>query len=261
MILLSFDIEEFDMPFEYHKEISFTEQLAISTEGTYKILDILKQADVKATFYCTANYAQNKPEVIADIVAQGHEIASHGYYHSDFKPEHLLQSKLKLEELTGKPVIGYRMARMMPVDEKEIEKAGYIYNSSINPTWLPGRYNNFDKPRKWFYLQNVLQLPASVSPVVRFPLFWISFHNLPMGIMKLLSAATYRKDGYLNFYFHPWEFTDLNKPEKYGFPGYVSKNTGNSFVKRLSDFISWAQKKNYPFGRTDEFVATIKAEK
>jgi peptidoglycan/xylan/chitin deacetylase (PgdA/CDA1 family) len=261
MILLSFDIEEFDMPFEYNKELSFPEQLAVSTEGTYKILNILKQAGIKATFYCTANYAQHKPEVINDIITQGHEVASHGYYHSDFKPEHLLQSKLKLEELTGKPVIGYRMARMMPVDEKEIEKAGYVYNSSINPTWLPGRYNNLSKPRKWFYFQNVLQLPSSVSPVIRFPLFWLSFHNLPMGIMKWLSATAHRKDGYLNLYFHPWEFTDLDKPEKYGFPGYVVKNTGDAFVNRLTDFIAWGQKKGYAFGRTDEFVAEIKQAK
>jgi len=259
MILLSFDIEEFDMPFEYHKEISFAEQLAVSTEGTYKILNILKQAGIKATFYCTANYAQNKPEVIAEIIEQGHEVASHGYYHSDFKPEHLLQSKLKLQEITGKPVIGYRMARMMPVDEREIHKAGYIYNSSINPTWLPGRYNNFNKPRTWFYDHNVLQLPSSVSPVIRFPLFWLSFHNLPMGILKWLSAAAHRKDGYLNLYFHPWEFTDLDQPEKYGFPKYVVKNTGESFVQRLTDFISWGQKNGYTFGRTDEFVTELPA--
>lgn len=257
MILLSFDIEEFDMPFEYGKDLPFDEQLSVSTEGTNKILSILKDAGIKATFYCTANYAQHKPEVIALMVAEGHEVASHGYYHSDFKPEHLLQSKLKLEEISGMPVKGYRMARMMPVDEREIEKAGYLYNSSINPTWLPGRYNNFSKPRTWFYDQKVLQLPSSVSPIVRFPLFWLSFHNLPMRLLKWLSAATHKKDGYLNLYFHPWEFTDLNKPEKYGFPGYVVKNTGNSFVNRLTNFITWAQSKGYEFSRTDGFVQQI----
>ena len=30
MILLSFDIEEFDMPFEYGKDISFENQIAVS---------------------------------------------------------------------------------------------------------------------------------------------------------------------------------------------------------------------------------------
>jgi peptidoglycan/xylan/chitin deacetylase (PgdA/CDA1 family) len=257
LILLSFDIEEFDMPFEYGKSIDFAEQLAISTEGTNKILDILLKRDIKATFYCTANYALNKPDVIARIVNEGHEIASHGYYHSDFKVEHLKQSKDALEQLTGKQVKGYRMARMMPVDEQEIFKAGYQYNSSINPTYLPGRYNNFSKPRTWFYQDGVLQLPSSVSPLVRFPLFWLSFHNLPMGILKWLSKKTYRKDGYLNLYFHPWEFTDLKKPEKFGFPGYVSKNTGVAFEKRIDNFIAWAQKAGYRFCTTGDFVERL----
>ncbi|WP_295770350.1 polysaccharide deacetylase family protein [uncultured Mucilaginibacter sp.] len=258
MILLSFDIEEFDMPFEYGKSIPFDEQLSISTQGTSSILKILKDAGVKATFYTTANYAMHKPQIVHQIIDEGHELASHGFYHSDFKPEHLLQSKAKLEEIGGVAVKGYRMARMMPVDEREIEKAGYVYNSSINPTWLPGRYNNFNKPRTWFYHHNVLQLPSSVSPLIRFPLFWLSFHNLPMGVIKMLSSATHRKDGYLNLYFHPWEFTDLDQPERFNFPKYVVRNTGEAFINRLSAFIAWAKGKGFEFSRTDAFVAAIK---
>ena len=256
MILLSFDIEEFDMPYEYGKTISFADQLSISTEGTEKILGLLKRHQVKATLYCTANYALNKPEIIEKIVADGHEIASHGYYHSDFKVEHLRQSKEALEQLTGLQVSGYRMARMMPVDEQEIFKAGYIYNSSINPTWLPGRYNNFNKPRTWFFKNQVLQLPSSVTPVVRFPLFWLTFHNLPLKLIQYLCYRTYKKDGYLNLYFHPWEFTNLNQPKRFNFPKYVVKNTGDSFVDRISEFIGWAKSKKLSFSITSDFIKT-----
>lgn len=257
MILLSFDIEEFDMPYEYGKEIAFDEQLAISNEGTLKILAILSKHNIKATFYCTATFALNRRDIIAKIIDEGHELASHGYYHSDFKPEHLKQSKDVLEEISGQPIKGYRMARMMPVDENEIWKAGYQYNSSINPTFLPGRYNNFDKPRTWFFQDGVLQLPSSVSPFIRFPLFWLSFHNLPLGILKWLSKITHRKDGYLNLYFHPWEFTDLKQPEKFGFPNYVTKNTGVDFEKRIDSFIGWAKEKGYEFEKSGDFVNHI----
>lgn len=246
------------MPFEYGKDISFDEQLRISTEGTLKILAILKKHNVKATFYCTANYANNKPDVINTIVTEGHELASHGYYHSDFKPEHLKQSKDALEQLSGQTIKGYRMARMMPVDEKEIQKAGYIYNSSINPTYLPGRYNNFSKPRTWFYQDGVLQMPSSVSPLIRFPLFWLSFHNLPLGLLKWMCRITHKKDGYLNLYFHPWEFMDIKQPEKFGFPGYVTKCTGDAFVERIDKFIGWAKAKGYDLCRTDTFVSMIR---
>lgn len=254
MILLSFDVEEFDMPFEYGKTISFADQLSISSEGTKKILLILKQHQIKATFYCTANFALNKPDIIADILADGHEIASHGYYHSDFKIEHLKQSKEVLEQLTGQEVLGYRMARMMPVDEKEIFKAGYKYNSSINPTYLPGRYNNLSKPRALFYQDHVLQLPSSVTPLIRFPLFWLTFHNLPLPLIKWMCKRTYQKDGYLNLYFHPWEFTDLNQPERFNFPNYVVRNSGKKFADRITAFIGWAKNKNYSFCKTNDFA-------
>jgi len=60
-----------------------------------------------------------------DIQKGGHEIASHGFYHSSFETADLRKSKEALEELTGQPVNGFRMARMMPVEEEEIHKAGY----------------------------------------------------------------------------------------------------------------------------------------
>ncbi|AYL96811.1 polysaccharide deacetylase family protein [Mucilaginibacter celer] len=258
MILLGFDVEEFDLPLEYGKSISFDEQLEISTRGTQTILNLLKQKNVKATFFCTANYAVNRPDIIGQIVTDGHEIASHGYFHSDFKSEHLLQSKLVLQQISRTEVTGFRMARMMPVDEAEIAEAGYEYNSSLNPTWLPGRYNNLKKPRTWFYDRNVLQLPASVSARLRFPLFWLSFHNLPLFLLKRMSGGAYKKDGYLNLYFHPWEFTDLHDKDSIGIPGYVARNSGDALTRRLADFIDWAQAKGYPFARTTDFCNTIK---
>ncbi|MCX2575626.1 polysaccharide deacetylase family protein [Pedobacter sandarakinus] len=254
MVLLSFDIEEFDMPFEYGKQIDFADQIAISRAGTISILDLLDEYQVKATFFCTVTFAENIPDLIERIIKSGHELASHGYYHSDFKPAHLLQSKLKLEELSGTSILGYRMARMMPVDENEVKKAGYVYNTSINPTYLPGRYNNFNISRTYFNKNEVLQIPASVSPLVRFPLFWLSFHNLPLGIYKWLANITYKKDGYLNIYFHPWEFTDLSDVNRFGFPAYVRKNTGPKMIDRMDHFIAWIKQKNYPFGTFKDFI-------
>ncbi len=257
MILLSFDIEEFDMPFEYGKDISFEDQISISRMGTIIILDLLKKHDIKATFFSTVVFAKEVPDLIERIINEGHELASHTYYHSNFEVSHLKLSKDTLEELSGSEVIGFRMPRMYPVDEKEIEKAGYLYNSSINPTYLPGRYNHFDKPRTYFKLNNVWQIPASVSPWFRFPLFWLSFHNLPQFVYQFLAKWTYKKDKYLNIYFHPWEFTDLNQKDRFNFPSYVSRNTGDNMTKRLDEFIKWAKKKNLTFGTFKAFLTNF----
>jgi peptidoglycan/xylan/chitin deacetylase (PgdA/CDA1 family) len=257
MVLLSFDIEEFDMPFEYGKDISFDEQIRISTEGCHTILDLLSKHGLKATFFSTVIFAQNAMPVIYRILSEGHELASHSYYHSDFKKEHLLESRLALEQLSQTKIKGYRMPRMMPVDEAEIRKAGYKYNSSINPTWLPGRYNNRHISRTYFMHCGVLQLPASVSPISRFPLFWLSFHNLPIWFYSHLAKRTYQKDGYLNIYFHPWEFTDLRNKERFGFPGYVSKNSGTHMIQRMDKFMGWINKQGYTSGTISAFIENL----
>ncbi len=90
-------------------------------------------------------------DLILDIQKGGHEIASHGFYHSSFETADLRKSKEALEELTGQPVNGFRMARMMPVEEEEIHKAGYLYNSSLNPTCIPGRYNHLGQTPHLFH--------------------------------------------------------------------------------------------------------------
>jgi peptidoglycan/xylan/chitin deacetylase (PgdA/CDA1 family) len=257
MILLSFDIEEFDMPFEYNKEISFEDQIQVSAIGTEIILDILKKHQIKATFFSTATFAINIPQLLKRIIDEGHELASHTYFHSSFEVVDLVNSKKKLEELSKTEVIGFRMPRMQPVDEKEIFKAGYIYNSSINPTFLPGRYNNLDKPRTYFKQDNVLQIPASVTPIFRFPLFWLSFHNLPLWLYKTLARWTLKTDGYLNIYFHPWEFTDLDNKESYNFPNYVSKNSGDKMTERLERFIQSFKNESIQFGTFKMFLKKI----
>ena len=131
MILLSFDIEEFDVPLEHGIEVPFEQQMAVSIEGTRKILACLKRHQIHATFFCTANFAAHAPEIIENILQDGHEIASHGYYHSSFEMEDLKRSREFLEQQTGQPVKGFRMARMMPIDEKEIKKE-FGYNDIIN---------------------------------------------------------------------------------------------------------------------------------
>lgn len=256
MVLLSFDIEEFDMPFEYGKQIAFKEQIEISITGTNLILDLLQKHNFKATFFSTVIFAQNAPAVIDRIKNEGHELASHSYYHSKFEVADLMKSKQALTELFGEEIKGFRMPRMMPVDEKEIAKAGYIYNSSINPTLLPGRYNNLNVSRTHFLKEGVLQLPASVS-LMRIPLFWLSFHNFPMWLYFRLAKMAYQKDGYLNIYFHPWEFTDLTNRDAYNFPSYVSRNSGQLMVERFDRLLSWLNKQGYSNSTIAHFVSSI----
>ncbi len=257
MILLSFDIEEFDMPLEYKGIIPFEEQISVSQNGLLKILDLLRKHDVKATFFSTVVFAEQSKDLIESLLKEGHELASHTWFHSDFKEKHLYESRTKLEELFSTKVTGLRMPRMRNIDPKAAAEAGYAYNSSVNPTYLPGRYNNLKISRTHFFEEGVLQIPASVSPNFRIPLFWLSFHNFPMWIYKKLTHDVLKNDQYLNIYFHPWEFSDIRK-NQYNLPGIATKNTGEEMVQRMDDFLFWLKKMKIPFSTFQEFQTTIR---
>lgn len=252
-ILLSFDIEEFDIPEEYNQTIDEKLKLEISRKGLEKILNILDRTNVRATFFVTAHFALHNQAIIHEI-SQKHEIASHGFYHSKFDVDDLHKSRLVLGELVGKSINGFRMARLQPVDDTEISQAGYQYNSSMNPTYIPGRYNNFFKPRTAYYSGNLLNIPVSVTPLIRFPLFWLSFKNFPLWLIKLASLFTIRHDKYINLYFHPWEFTDISS---FSLPGYIKNKSGKVMVDKLDKYIVWLKRQGQ-FVYFDELKSRVK---
>ena len=51
--------------------------------NTPKLLDILKQRNVKATFYVVATNVKRYPEIMRRIVAEGHEIGNHTVTHGN----------------------------------------------------------------------------------------------------------------------------------------------------------------------------------
>ncbi|GET46380.1 polysaccharide deacetylase family protein [Capnocytophaga felis] len=247
MVYLSFDIEEFDMPKEYGYNIDFERQIRISREGLTAILDLLKRYDAKATFFSTVVFAREVPDLIERLLAEGHELASHTFFHSEFENAHLKQSKETLEKEFNTVIKGLRMPRMAEVCSQEVKKAGYEYNSSVNPTMLPGRYNKLHVSKRLFIEEELLQIPAAVSPLFRIPLFWLSFHNFPQWFYHFLLKRTMQRRGYATLYFHPWEFTDLHQKE-FNFPGYVMRNSGDKMISRFEKLLKFISRNGWQTG-------------
>ncbi|MFQ3573510.1 MAG: polysaccharide deacetylase family protein [Thermodesulfovibrionales bacterium] len=234
-ILITIDVEEFDIPREYGIDIPEADSIEVSRQGLERLSKIISSFNIPCTIYTTALFAKKQPQLIRSL-ADRHEIASHGYYHSNHGNDDLRASKNDIEDIIGKMIYGYRQPRLMPVDTKTLSIAGYTYNSSINPTWIPLRYMNLNKPKKPFHDGNIMNLPISVTPFIRFPLFWLSFKNLPVGLYKRLSVLTLNRDRYLHLIFHPWEFADI---EDYKLPNYIKRPCGMALCDRLSDFLGW----------------------
>ena len=254
MILLSFDTEEFDVPREHGVDFTLEDGMKVSVEGTNRILDVLKQNGVKATFFCTGNFAKNAPEVMQRIMNEGHEVACHGVDHWQPKETDFAVSKQIVEQVTGRQVYGYRQPRMFPVSDEEIEKAGYRYNSSLNPAFIPGRYMHLTEPRTWFMKDGVLQIPASVTPWLLFPLFWLSLHNLPQGLYHWLVRRVVNHDGYFVTYFHPWEFYDLKDHPEFKMPFIIKNHSGQEMVQRLDRLIKMLKSRQQTFITYKEFA-------
>ena len=127
------------------------------------------------------------------------------------------------------------MPRFKKIDTQWVKDAGYKYDSSINPTYIPGRYNNLKIPRTVYKQNGFTILPLSVSTTVRFPLFWMAFKNIPYTIYKKMALDALKKDGYLSLYFHPWEFTDITK---FNIPFYIKRLCKNQLSDRLNMLIA-----------------------
>ncbi len=118
MKILSFDIEDwfhiFDPAYTYKPDL--WEKLPSRVEeNTDRILELLGEKDLKATFFCLGWVAQKHPGLIRKISAQGHQLAAHSYYHR--KTASLSKEEFRndtrrvldiLEDLGGKKVTAYR---------------------------------------------------------------------------------------------------------------------------------------------------------
>ena len=105
--------------------------------------------------------------------ASGHEIASHGYRHRliydldrDTFREYVKRSKQLLEDLTGKPVLGYRATSFSIVKDTlwaldVLREAGFRYDASMFPV-RHDIYGIEGFPRFPFVLGNgLMEIPAS----------------------------------------------------------------------------------------------------
>ncbi|MEO6220423.1 MAG: polysaccharide deacetylase family protein, partial [Ginsengibacter sp.] len=106
-ILLTFDLEEFDLPVEYGIKINEDEQMAMGKKGLDEINEILDYNSMNCTIFTTANFALRYPSQVAAL-STDHEIASHTFFHSSFKRCDLKNSRQVLEDIVSKKVNGIR---------------------------------------------------------------------------------------------------------------------------------------------------------
>lgn len=196
-----------------------------------RLLALFDAHGAKATFFTLGWIAERYPRVVREIVAQGHELASHGQAHrraSDQSPadfeQDIVHAKELLEDLSGTAVRGYRApsfsigrGNLWAFDA--IEAAGYRYSSSVYPV-QHDHYGMPDAPRFPYRVRrNLLEIPITTAKKFG--------RNLPAGGGGYFRLLPYQLSrwaiGQVNsvdqqpaiFYCHPWEF-DPEQPRVAG---------------------------------------------
>ncbi len=252
-ILLTFDLEEFDSPLDFNSQIDEQKMFEITREGLNRLMALLGKFNITATFFTTANFALKYPRLIREM-SNKYEIACHGYLHSDNYKNDISKIKLakeKIEKITEKRIRGFRAPRFAIRDISSLHDFGFEYDSSIHPTWIPGRYFNIFKKRKLHKIGNITEIPLSVLPIFRLPIFWLAFKNFPLLYSKLFSKINFLFSDYTMLVFHPWEFADLSDIK---IPGYIKKKSGKDLLKMLEDYILFCKKNNYNFSSVSDFL-------
>ncbi len=252
---MTFDLEEFDLPLEYKCQISEEQQFGITSEGLKKLVHLLDFHQVKATFFTTGYFCEKNPSLIK-LLSENHEIGSHSFYHSAFNEEYFIRSKTILEKTSGKLVKAFRMPRFQEVDYAMLSQAGFMFDSSINPTYLPGRYNNFGISRRPYKIEgtNITEFPVSVSPIIRFPLSWFSFKNLNLTMFQLMCNSVLRNDKFVHLYFHPWEFAGI---DQFAIPAFIRNPSGKRYTEKFNKLLTFLKKKG-EFVTVSDFLENYK---
>lgn len=226
-----------------------------------RILALLDRNSVKATFFTLGWIAERYPSIVHRIVADGHELASHGYGHqraNDLSPDgfaaDVSKAKAILEDLGGVEVRGYR-APSFSIDAGNFQSAfeclarvGYTYSSSVYPV-RHDHYGMPDAPRfAYAPVDKVTEIPPTT--VNFFGRNWPAsgggfFRLLPYSLSRALINRVNRHESQpAVFYFHPWEI-DPRQPRVPGidmktrFRHYVNLDRMEHKLSRLLQDFRW----------------------
>lgn len=227
-----------------------------------RILEILDEHGTKATFFTLGWIAERYPQLVRQIVAGGHELASHGYGHeraSDLSEEAFFRdvktAKSLLEDLSGQEVKGYR-APSFSIGEQNLwafdclERASYRYSSSIYPV----KHDHYGMPSAPRFAHQVreglLEIPVTTAQLMGRN--WPSsgggyFRLMPYALSRWLLKRVNGTDGESAvFYFHPWEIDPLQPRisginAKTRFRHYVNLHKTEGRVRRLLSDFQWSR--------------------
>lgn len=195
-----------------------------------RILALLDERGVRATFFVLGLVAERSPGVVGRILEGGHELGSHGYSHrmaGDLGPEGFAadvdRARKLLQDLSGAEVAGFRastfsIGRGTRWGLEAVAAAGHTWDSSVFPV-RHDRYGDPEFPAHAVHLDLASGRPLREYPLLTRKAFGRRWPAAGGGYLRLLPTALV--DGALSasarqgepgvVYLHPWEL-DPDQP-------------------------------------------------
>ena len=261
---LSVDVEDYFQvsAFEaYIRPDQWPEYECRIVANTNRILNLFSEADATATFFFLGWIAERYPELVERAVAEGHEIASHGYSHvrvteqseQEFEAD-VVRTREILESISGCAVAGYRAASYSIAPDNSwahdvLARTGHRYSSSFYPI----HHDRYGMPDG-----NRFPHPVGSSMLPEIPVATVQLGRMRVpcgggGYFRLLPYSwtrwclrqlNSRDQVPAVFYFHPWEI-DPGQPRvadldaRTRFRHYVNLRGFESKLRRLLVDFSW----------------------
>ncbi|HYC92941.1 MAG TPA: XrtA system polysaccharide deacetylase [Thermoanaerobaculia bacterium] len=224
-----------------------------------RVLQVLRNAGVKATFFVLGMVAERHPEIVRAIAAEGHELGTHGLSHTfiyKMTPQTFREEMKRaigaVEQITGRKVLGHR-APYFSITKQSLwaldilSELGVTYDSSIFPV-ANYRYGIEDAPR-WPY-----DIPVDGKSLREFPIStWrvlgknvpvaggAYFRIFPYAVTRAAFRSINRSGQAAVFYIHPWELDPdhprIELPKRIAATHYFNlRATEPRMVRLLRDF-------------------------
>lgn len=229
--------------------------------NTERLLDLFAEHGARCTFFILGWVAERHPALVARIAREGHELASHSYWHRlvyeltpDQLREDLRRARDVIESAAGVRVRGFRAPSWSIVERSlwaldVLAEEGYDYDSSIFPI-RHDVYGIPDAPRAPHVIERsggpILELPGCAATLgsASVPIGGGYFRLVPYAVTAWAIrryAAVERQPAI--FYLHPWEIDPdqpmLPGPIKSRLRHYNQLGRTEPRLRRLLQDFSW----------------------
>lgn len=242
-------------------------------QNTARLLQLFDDTNIKATFFVLGWVAERYPQIVRDIKAQGHEIASHGYSHrlvykqtQQVFREETAKSKAILEDQSQSPILGYRAASYSITKQSLwaldiLAELGFSWDSSIFPTHHD-RYGIPGSPEQPYRITTtngaeLIEFPLTTAKVLGQSIPAAGggyFRQYPYALSRwLFERASENQTKAQIFYLHPWEI-DPDQPRVEGasrFSRFRHYTNLHRCLPRLERMIA-----DFKFGTVSESLAS-----